>query len=53
MAAAMIRSFKEALHKSLQDFSRPSFMDRMSGMRREGRRPVAALYAARGRAYRA
>ena len=28
MAAAMTRTFKEALHKSLQDFSRPSFPTR-------------------------
>ena len=27
MAAAMTRSFKEALHKSLQDFSRPLVPD--------------------------
>ena len=33
----------EALNQSLPDLSRPSFMDRMSGMRREGRRPAAAM----------
>ena len=29
--------------KSLRDLSRPSFMDRKSGMRREDRMPVAAM----------